>query len=196
MIILIDNYDSFSYNLVHYLETLGADVRVFRNDGITPEELLKLKPSTIVVSPGPSSPENAGISVELIKAAAGKVPVFGVCLGMQSIAHAFGGRIVRAKRIMHGKISAVSHFGKYAFKGLASPISAVRYHSLAVERESLPECFEITAEADDGEIMGIRHRRFKIEGVQFHPESIMTSCGKRILENFLIEAESSGGGLK
>lgn len=190
MITLIDNYDSFSYNLVHYVESLGEEVKVLRNDAATPEEIIAQKPELIIISPGPSNPENAGICLELIKKAAGKIPVFGVCLGMQSIAQAFGGKIVRAQKVMHGKISAITHNGKYCFKNLPCPLNVVRYHSLAAERDTLPDCFEITAQSDDGEIMALRHKDFLIEGVQFHPESIMSSGGKRLLANFIEEAKN------
>lgn len=185
MTVLIDNYDSFSYNLAHYVESLGEDVRVVRNDQATPEEIMEMKPDAVIISPGPSNPSNAGICLEFIKKYAGKVPIFGVCLGMQSIVQAMGGKIVHAKKCMHGKISPVCHEGKGAFRGLPSPLNSVRYHSLAAERESLPECLEVTAYADDGEIMGVRHRKFPLEGVQFHPESVMSSGGKRLLKNFL-----------
>lgn len=190
MILLIDNYDSFTYNLSHYLQTLGSDVRVVRNDAMTAGEMFALNPAAVVLSPGPSSPENAGVCVEFVKKFAGKVPMFGVCLGMQSIGYAFGGKIVHAMKTMHGKIGEIEHCGKGCFKGMPSPMSVVRYHSLAVERSSLPDCLEVTASADDGEIMGLRHRRYLIEGVQFHPESIMTYGGKRLLANFLAEADA------
>ena len=190
MILLIDNYDSFTYNLSHYLQTLGSDVRVVRNDAMTAGEMFALNPAAVVLSPGPSSPENAGVCVEFVKRFAGKVPMFGVCLGMQSIGYAFGGKIVHAMRTMHGKIGEIEHCGKGCFKGMPSPMSVVRYHSLAVERSSLPDCLEVTASADDGEIMGLRHRQYLIEGVQFHPESIMTYGGKRLLANFLAEADA------
>lgn len=190
MILLIDNYDSFTYNLSHYLQTLGSDVRVVRNDAMTAGEMFALNPAAVVLSPGPSSPENAGVCVEFVKRFAGKVPMFGVCLGMQSIGYAFGGKIVHAMKTMHGKIGEIEHCGKGCFKGMPSPMSVVRYHSLAVERSSLPDCLEVTASADDGEIMGLRHRQYLIEGVQFHPESIMTYGGKRLLANFLAEADA------
>lgn len=188
MVLLIDNYDSFTYNLVHYFETLGADMKVVRNDAATPEELMALSPKAVVVSPGPSSPKNAGICVDFIRKYAGKVPIFGVCLGMQSIGYAFGGEIVLAKRVMHGKISAITHDSTGVFKGMPNPLEVVRYHSLAVSERTLPPCLRVTARAEDGEIMGLRHRDFLVEGVQFHPESIMTFGGKRMLENFLTEA--------
>lgn len=188
MILMIDNYDSFTYNLVQYFYMLEQQVQVFRNDEITVKEALALKPQAIVISPGPGRPENAGISVELIHAAAGKIPLLGVCLGHQTIGTAFGGKIIQAKQIMHGKLSEVMHDGKNLFKEVPNPFKAVRYHSLAIERESLPECFEISAETTDGEIMGIRHREMLIEGIQYHPESIMTSTGRRQLANFMAVA--------
>lgn len=190
MILLIDNYDSFTYNLSHYLQTLGADVKVVRNDAMTADELFGLGATAAIISPGPSSPKNAGVCVEFIQKFAGKIPMFGVCLGMQSIGYAFGGNIVRAMRTMHGKISKIDHDGKGCFKGIASPMSVVRYHSLAVERATLPDCLEVSATAEDGEIMGIRHKQYLIEGVQFHPESILTYGGKRLLANFLEEADA------
>lgn len=190
MILLIDNYDSFTYNLSHYLQTLGADVEVVRNDAMTADELFGLGAAAAIISPGPSSPKNAGVCVEFIRKFAGRIPMFGVCLGMQSIGYAFGGNIVRAMRTMHGKISKIDHYGKGCFKGIASPMSVVRYHSLAVERATLPDCLEVSATAEDGEIMGIRHKQYLIEGVQFHPESILTYGGKRLLANFLEEADA------
>ena len=188
MILLIDNYDSFTYNLVHCFETLGADVKVVRNDAATPCGLMALSPKAAVISPGPSSPKNAGVCVDFIRGCAGKIPVLGVCLGMQSIGYAFGGEIVSAKRIMHGKTSSVSHDSTGVFAGMPNPVEVVRYHSLAVAENSLPPCLRVTARSEDGEVMGIRHRDFHIEGVQFHPESILTFGGKRMLENFLKEA--------
>ena len=185
MLLMIDNYDSFTWNLVQYLGELGADVHVHRNDAITLAEIAAWEPSHIVVSPGPCTPNEAGISVELIRAFAGKVPILGVCLGHQAIGQAFGGRIVRAQRVMHGKLSPVTHDGKGSFTGLPSPLTATRYHSLAIERASLPADLEVTATADDGEIMGVRHRRFAVEGVQFHPEAILTEHGHALLRNFL-----------
>lgn len=190
MILLIDNYDSFTYNLSHYLQTLGADVMVVRNDAMSADELFGLDAAAAIISPGPSSPKNAGVCVEFIRKFAGRIPMFGVCLGMQSIGYAFGGNIVRAMRTMHGKISKIDHDGKGCFKGIASPMSVVRYHSLAVERATLPDCLEVSATAEDGEIMGIRHKQYLIEGVQFHPESILTYGGKRLLANFLEEADA------
>ena len=190
MILLIDNYDSFTYNLSHYLQTLGADVIVVRNDAMSADDLFGVGAAAAIISPGPSSPKNAGVCVEFIRKFAGRIPMFGVCLGMQSIGYAFGGNIVRAMRTMHGKISKIDHDGKGCFKGIASPMSVVRYHSLAVERATLPDCLEVSATAEDGEIMGIRHKQYLIEGVQFHPESILTYGGKRLLANFLEEADA------
>ncbi|MDW8027263.1 MAG: aminodeoxychorismate/anthranilate synthase component II [Armatimonadota bacterium] len=189
-IVVIDNYDSFTYNLVQYLGELGAEVLVLRNDAISPEKIAKLEPTHIVISPGPCTPNEAGISVEVVRMYAGKLPILGVCLGHQAIGQAFGGRIVRAKRLMHGKTSMIQHDGKTIFTDLPNPFEATRYHSLVVEKETLPECFEISAiSEDDGEIMGIRHKDFPpevaIEGVQFHPESILTAVGKDLLLNFL-----------
>lgn len=188
MVLLIDNYDSFTYNLVHCFETLGADVKIVRNDAATPRGLMALSPKAAVISPGPSSPKNAGVCVDFIRECAGKIPVLGVCLGMQSIGYAFGGEIVSAKGIMHGKTSSVSHDSTGVFAGMPNPVEVVRYHSLAVAENSLPPCLRVTARSEDGEVMGIRHRDFHIEGVQFHPESILTFGGKRMLENFLKEA--------
>ena len=185
MLLMIDNYDSFTWNLVQYLGELGADVHVHRNDAITLADIAAWEPSHIVVSPGPCTPNEAGISVDLIRAFAGKVPILGVCLGHQAIGQAFGGRIVRAQRVMHGKLSPVAHDGRGSFTGLPSPLAATRYHSLAIERASLPADLEVTATADDGEIMGVRHRRFAVEGVQFHPEAILTEHGHALLRNFL-----------
>lgn len=190
MILLIDNYDSFTYNLVHYFQTLGADMKVVRNDAATPEELMALDPKAVVLSPGPSSPKNAGICVDFIRKYAGKVPIFGVCLGMQSIGYAFGADIVLAQKVMHGKISSIAHDSTGVFKGMPNPLDVVRYHSLAVSEKTLPDFLRITARAEDGEIMGLRHREYLVEGVQFHPESIMTFGGKRMLENFLTEADA------
>lgn len=185
MLLVIDNYDSFTYNLVQYIGELGQDIRVFRNDKISITEIEELAPERIVISPGPCTPKEAGISVELIRHFAGKVPVLGVCLGHQSIAEAFGGDVVRNYRLMHGKTSLIHHDGKTIFKGLPDPFEATRYHSLIVKRETLPSSLEISAETDEGEIMGIRHKEFKIEGVQFHPESILTAVGKDLLRNFI-----------
>lgn len=190
MVLLIDNYDSFTYNLVHYFETLGADMKIVRNDAATAEELFAMSPKAVVISPGPSSPKNAGVCVDFIKKYAGKVPIFGVCLGMQSIGYAFGADIVLARRTMHGKTSMVTHDSTGVFRGMPNPIEVVRYHSLAVAENTLPKCLRVTARAVDGEVMGIRHTDFLVEGVQFHPESIMTFGGKRMLENFLLEAKA------
>jgi anthranilate synthase component 2 len=185
MLLMLDNYDSFTYNLVQYLGELGQDVRVFRNDEITVQEVAELKPRHIVISPGPCTPNEAGISVPLIHEFAGKVPILGVCLGHQSIGQAFGGKIVHAKQLMHGKTSPVSHSDIGVFKGLPNPFTATRYHSLVIERETCPDCLEITAWTDDGEIMGVRHKTLPVEGVQFHPESILTEHGHELLRNFL-----------
>jgi para-aminobenzoate synthetase component 2 len=185
MILVIDNYDSFTYNLVQYLGELGADIVVKRNDEITVEEAAAMKPSHILISPGPCSPKEAGISVAVIQQLAGKVPILGVCLGHQSIGYALGGDIIRAKRLMHGKTSAIRHDGKGVFAGLPQPLRATRYHSLAIRRETLPKELIVTAESEDGEIMGVRHRQFPLEGVQFHPESILTEGGHQLLRNFL-----------
>ncbi|MBM3391716.1 MAG: aminodeoxychorismate/anthranilate synthase component II [Betaproteobacteria bacterium] len=185
MLLVIDNYDSFTWNLVQYFGELGEDVRVFRNDEITVEQIAALKPDRLVVSPGPCSPAEAGISVAAIRTFAGKVPLLGVCLGHQSIGAAFGGRIVHARQLMHGKTSPVRHADKGVFRGLPNPFTATRYHSLAIERETLPACLEVTAWTDDGEIMGVRHKDFQLEGVQFHPESIRSEHGHRLLQNFL-----------
>ena len=185
MLLMIDNYDSFTYNLVQYLGELGADVRVYRNDAITLDDVATLAPAQIVVSPGPCTPNEAGISVPLIRRFAGEIPILGVCLGHQAIGQAFGGRIVRAQRVMHGKLSPVTHDGRGVFAGLPTPFMVTRYHSLAIERESVPDELEVTATADDGEIMGVRHRRLAVEGVQFHPEAILTEHGMRLLANFL-----------
>jgi len=185
MLLMIDNYDSFTYNLVQYFGELGADVHVFRNDAITIEQIELMQPERLVVSPGPCTPKEAGISVAAIQHFAGKLPILGVCLGHQSIGAAFGGKIIHAKRQMHGKISPIHHADVGVFKGLPNPFNATRYHSLAIERESLPDCLEITAWTEDGEIMGVRHKSLQIEGVQFHPESIMTEGGHSLLKNFL-----------
>lgn len=184
MIVMIDNYDSFTYNLVQYLEELGAPVGVFRNDKIAVAEIEALQPAGIVISPGPGRPQSAGISIEVLKQFSGKIPVLGVCLGHQAIGEAFGGKVVPAKRLMHGKTSTISADGKGIYQGIHNPFQAMRYHSLAVARESLPECLMISAESEDGEIMGIRHKEHTTEGIQFHPESIMTPVGKRLLRNF------------
>jgi len=185
MLLMIDNYDSFTYNLVQYFGELGEDVRVFRNDAITLKEIAAMNPARIVVSPGPCSPAEAGISVAAIREFAGRIPLLGVCLGHQSIGAAFGGEIVHAKQLMHGKTSPVIHEGTGVFAGLPNPLTVTRYHSLAIRRESLPACLDVTAWTEDGEIMGVRHRDFDVEGVQFHPESILTECGHELLKNFL-----------
>ncbi|MFQ5449046.1 MAG: anthranilate synthase component II [Nitrospinaceae bacterium] len=185
MILMIDNYDSFTYNLVQYLGELGAEVKVYRNDQVTVDEIEHQRPEKIVISPGPCTPGKAGISVDVVRRFAGKLPILGVCLGHQSLGVAFGGEVVKAGRLMHGKTSMIHHDGKNLFQNLPSPFEATRYHSLVLKRETLPNCFEITAESDDREIMGIRHKEFLLEGVQFHPESILTVCGKDLLKNFL-----------
>jgi anthranilate synthase/aminodeoxychorismate synthase-like glutamine amidotransferase len=182
---MIDNYDSFTYNLVQYIGELGEDIRVIRNDKTTVKEIEDLAPEIIVISPGPCTPKEAGISVDIVKYFAGKIPILGVCLGHQSVGAAFGGRIIGAQRLMHGKTSLVHHDGKTIYMGLPEPFEATRYHSLIIERESLPGCFEISAWTDEGEIMGVRHKEYLVEGVQFHPESILTRVGKDLLRNFL-----------
>lgn len=187
MLLMIDNYDSFTYNLVQYLGELGEDVRVFRNDEITLEQIESLQPQRIVVSPGPCTPSEAGVSVALIEAFAQRVPILGVCLGHQCIGQAFGGRIVHARTLMHGKTSPIHHRATGAFHSLPDPFTATRYHSLVIERDSLPEELEITAWTDDGEIMGVRHKSLPVEGVQFHPESILSEHGHELLKNFLNE---------
>lgn len=185
MILLIDNYDSFTYNLVQYFQELKEEVAVFKNDALTLEEAKKMKFTHLVISPGPSNPDHAGISMDFIRYFAGKIPILGVCLGHQCIAQSFGGKISRAERLMHGKTSAVYHDGKGIYQGLPNPFAATRYHSLIVEEKSLPAEFLVTAQSEEKELMGIRHKNFPIEGVQFHPESILTACGKKLLENFL-----------
>ncbi len=185
MVLVIDNYDSFTYNLVQYLGELGADLEVHRNDQITVGQVAKRKPDRIVVSPGPCTPREAGISVSLIKKLAGRIPILGVCLGHQSIGEAFGGKVIRAPYLMHGKTSKIHHDGRTVFSGLEQDFTATRYHSLIVERESLPSSLEISAETDDGLIMGLRHKEHRVEGLQFHPESILTDPGKKLLKNFL-----------
>ncbi|MCP9447035.1 MAG: aminodeoxychorismate/anthranilate synthase component II [Nitrospira sp.] len=185
MLLVIDNYDSFTYNLVQYLGELGQDVVVYRNDEITLARIQDLRPSRIVVSPGPCTPKEAGISVQAIRTFAGKIPILGVCLGHQSLAAAFGGTIIRAPRLMHGKTSMIRHDGRTIYRSLPNPFEATRYHSLIVDRATLPGCFEISAETGEGEIMGIRHKTSGAEGVQFHPESILTTAGKDLLRNFL-----------
>lgn len=188
MLLMIDNYDSFTYNLVQYFGELGQQVRVFRNDAITLEGIAKLDPEMIVISPGPGRPRDAGISRAVIEHFKGVYPLLGVCLGHQSIGEVFGATVVRAGRIMHGKTSAVFHDGKTLFKKLPQPFDATRYHSLILKKESLPDCFAVSAWTDQGEIMGIRHRQYLIEGIQFHPESVLTGCGRQLLGNFLVEA--------
>ena len=185
MILVIDNYDSFTYNLVHYLNELGAETVVYRNDALSAQDALALRPQAIVLSPGPCTPNEAGICLALIEAAPAELPIFGVCLGHQSIGQAYGGKVVHAQALMHGKTSQIHHDGKNIFRKLADPFTATRYHSLIVERRSLPRELKITAETDDGIIMGVRHRRHKLEGVQFHPESVLTQSGKQLLQNFL-----------
>lgn len=185
MLLMIDNYDSFTYNLVQYFGELGQDVRVVRNDEVSLEEIAQMKPDHLVVSPGPCSPLEAGISVPAIREFAGKIPLLGVCLGHQSIGAAFGGRIIHAKTPMHGKTSPIHHLDQGVFRGLPNPVVCTRYHSLAIERETLPDCLEITAWTEDGEIMGVRHKTLAVEGVQFHPESILTQHGHAMLKNFV-----------
>ncbi len=187
MVLVIDNYDSFTFNLVQYLGELGAEVEVRRNDQVTPDQIAEMNPDHIVISPGPCTPNEAGVSLETVRAFAGKVPVLGVCLGHQSIGQAFGGKVIRAPYLMHGKTSKIHHDSKTIFSGVEQDFTATRYHSLIVERESLPEELEISAETDDGIIMGLRHREKKVEGMQFHPESILTDVGKKLLANFLAE---------
>jgi len=185
LLAMIDNYDSFTYNLVDYFGMLGAKVRVWRNDRISVPKLLSLRPACVVISPGPGTPEEAGITLDLIRSLAGTVPILGVCLGHQAIGQVFGGRVVPAGRLMHGKTSSIFHDGRGVFRGLPSPFSATRYHSLLVDRESLPPCLEVSAWTEEGEIMGLRHRELTVEGVQFHPESILTEHGPALLKNFL-----------
>ena len=185
MLLMIDNYDSFTYNLVQHLGEIGEDIRVFRNDKVTIKDIEELKPERIVISPGPCTPKEAGVSVDVIKYFAGKIPILGVCLGHQAIGAAFGGDIIRAPRLMHGKTSMIHHDGKTIFEGLPNPFEATRYHSLIIKKETLPDCLEITAWTEQDEIMGVRHKEFIVEGVQFHPESILTKVGKTLLKNFL-----------
>ena len=189
MLLMIDNYDSFTYNLVQYLAEIGQEVEVVRNDKISIEEINKLNPQYIVISPGPCTPNEAGISLELIEAFKGKIPILGVCLGHQSIGQAFGGKIIHAQTIMHGKTSKISHNNKGVFRGIKNPFIATRYHSLVIEKQTLPNCFDITAWTDDNEIMGIKHKELAIEGVQFHPESILSEYGHDLLKNFLDQNE-------
>jgi anthranilate synthase component 2 len=182
---MIDNYDSFTYNIVQYFGELGEDVRTYRNDEITIEQIELLSPDRICISPGPKSPKDAGISVDVLRHFKGKLPILGVCLGHQAIGEAFGGKVIRAKQVMHGKTSVIAHTGVGVFKDIPSPYTVIRYHSLAIERASLPSCLEVTAWTDDGEIMGVRHKEYDIEGVQFHPESILSEHGHTLLKNFL-----------
>jgi anthranilate synthase component 2 len=190
MLLMIDNYDSFTYNLVQYFGELGEDVRVHRNDEISVADIEAMQPDRIVISPGPCTPNEAGISVATITTFAGRIPLLGVCLGHQSIGQAFGGKIVHAKQLMHGKTSPIHHADIGVFRGLPNPFTATRYHSLVIERESLPDCLEITAWTDDGEIMGVRHKTLAVEGVQFHPESVLTEHGHALLKNFLTETRA------
>ncbi|WMJ18396.1 aminodeoxychorismate/anthranilate synthase component II [Geobacillus proteiniphilus] len=185
MIVMIDNYDSFTYNLVQYLGVLGEELIVKRNDEITVAEIERLRPDFIMISPGPCTPNEAGVSLEVIDRFAGQIPIFGVCLGHQAIAQAFGGRVVRAPRLMHGKTSSVYHDGETIFRGVPNPFTATRYHSLIVEKETLPDCFVVSAWTKENEVMAIRHKTLPVEGVQFHPESIMTSHGMQLLKNFI-----------
>ncbi|EMR8501539.1 aminodeoxychorismate/anthranilate synthase component II [Neisseria gonorrhoeae] len=190
MLLFIDNYDSFTYNIVQYFAELGQEVAVRRNDDITLEEIEALNPQYLVIGPGPCSPKEAGISVEAMRHFAGRLPIMGVCLGHQTIGEAFGGRIVRAKTLMHGKVSPVSHSGKGMFKGLPNPVTCTRYHSLVIDRNTMPECLEVTAWTEDGEIMGVRHKEYAVEGVQFHPEALLTEHGHDMLNNFLVEFQN------
>ncbi|MFJ7974040.1 aminodeoxychorismate/anthranilate synthase component II [Psychrobacillus sp. NPDC096389] len=185
MILMIDNYDSFTYNLVQYIGEIGVEVKVVRNDELTIDEIERLAPQVIVVSPGPCTPNEAGISLDVITHFAGKIPIFGVCLGHQSIGQAFGGKVIRAKKLMHGKTSPVFHDSKGVNEHMPNPFRATRYHSLLVEKESLPDCLEVTSWTEEGEIMGLRHKEFPVEGVQYHPESIMTEEGKKLIRNFI-----------
>ncbi len=185
MLLMIDNYDSFTYNLVQYFAELGADVHVYRNDALSLDDIATLEPERIVISPGPCTPDEAGISVPLVRRFAGVIPLLGVCLGHQAIGQAFGGKVVRAKQVMHGKVSRIRHDGRGVFSGVPDDFVATRYHSLVVERETLPDCLALTAQAEDGEIMGVRHRSLAVEGVQFHPEALLTEHGHRMLDNFL-----------
>jgi len=185
MVLMIDNYDSFTYNLVQYLGSLGADLHVYRNDKLTIEEIRDMVPERIVISPGPCTPNEAGISVELVEKLGAEIPILGVCLGHQSIGQAYGGSVIRAPKVMHGKTSLINHDGKTVYAGLPNPFEATRYHSLIIERESIPACLEISAHTEDGTIMGVRHREHPVEGIQFHPESILTEVGMDLLRNFL-----------
>jgi anthranilate synthase component 2 len=190
MLLMIDNYDSFTYNLVQYFGELGEDVKVVRNDEMTVEQIAAMNPQRIVVSPGPCTPNEAGVSVSVIRHFAGKIPLLGVCLGHQSIGQAFGARIVHARQLMHGKVSQIRHENAGVFRKLPNPLTATRYHSLVIDRESLPDCLEVTGWTDDGEIMGVRHRELAVEGVQFHPESVLTEHGHELLANFLGETRA------
>jgi anthranilate synthase component 2 len=185
MLLMIDNYDSFTYNLVQYFGELGEEVKTFRNDEITLDEISALRPDRICLSPGPCSPKEAGICISLLRHFAGKLPLLGVCLGHQAIGEAFGGKVIRAQQVMHGKTSAITHTGVGVFQDIPSPYTVIRYHSLAIERASLPDCLEVTAWTDDGEIMGVRHKELDVQGVQFHPESILSEHGHQLLKNFL-----------
>lgn len=185
MLLMIDNYDSFTYNIVQYLGELGEDVRTVRNDEISLAQIEAMAPERICISPGPKAPQDAGISLDILREFKGKLPILGVCLGHQAIGEAFGGKVIRAKQVMHGKTSVIAHAGEGVFKGLPSPFTVIRYHSLAIERASLPDCLEVTAWTDDGEIMGVRHKEYDIEGVQFHPESILSEHGHALFKNFL-----------
>ena len=189
MILMIDNYDSFTFNLVQYLGELHPDIRVFRNDKITISEIQALKPSAIVISPGPCTPREAGISVEVVKQLGASIPILGVCLGHQSIGYAFGGNIIRAPYLMHGKVSEIIHDGKRLFTGVPNPFIATRYHSLIIDRKTCPDCLDISAQTSDHVIMGVRHKKYRIEGLQFHPESILTTVGKTLLKNFISEIQ-------
>ena len=190
MVLMIDNYDSFTFNLVQYLSELGAEVRVVRNDELTVESIETMAPSHLVLSPGPCTPNEAGITLQTIERLAGRIPILGVCLGHQAIGQAFGGKVVRAKQVMHGKTSRIRHDGAGVFSNIEDEFVVTRYHSLVVERSSLPACLEISAQSEDGEIMGLRHRKFAVEGVQFHPEALLTEHGHQLLQNFLTENES------
>ncbi len=192
MVLMIDNYDSFTFNLVQYLGELGAEVRVFRNDGISVDAIENMSPSHLVISPGPCTPNEAGITLQAVARLSGRVPILGVCLGHQAIGQAFGGKVVRATQVMHGKVSRIGHDGQGVFKSLPQGFVATRYHSLVVERKSLPECLQVSAQSEDGEIMGLRHRESRVEGVQFHPEALLTEHGHRLLQNFL-EGNDTGG---
>ncbi|OQB54775.1 MAG: Aminodeoxychorismate/anthranilate synthase component 2 [Deltaproteobacteria bacterium ADurb.Bin151] len=196
MILMIDNYDSFTFNIVQYLEQMGEDVVVFRNDKVTVDRIDKLKPQVIFLSPGPGTPRDAGVTVDVVREFHKTIPIMGICLGHQSIGYAFGGEIVRAGRIMHGKVSPVHHDGRTIFAGLPDPFTAGRYHSLVVRPETLPSCLEVSARTAEGEIMGLRHKEFPVEGIQFHPESVLTPQGKRILRNFIKHLGRNGRGMK